>query len=315
MDPKPTGAALLLAPAARGGAAAKLPPADTRRAHFPAVDEHLVAPEVTRDELIRGRKVVAAPALEPHAEQQVRLDFLIAPHLRPGYIGAADLITRVAEGSDFATDLSIRRAGTDPATGRRYLEELSFEIVNEQSMRDVREKAEDLLARGVRRVFALFVKRDEVAEWSAAEGRFVPLTPDATIEDPCLVRPVPVRALLDGAAAEREVVRALERKGNPEIEAIKARERQAALDEGRRAGLDEGRRAGLDEGRRAGLDEGRRAGLDEGQRAVLLRQLRTRFGEVPEARREQILAASGERLAVWAERILAARTLDELFEG
>ncbi len=307
MDPKPTGAALLLAPAARGGAAAKLPPADTRRAHFPAVDEHLVAPEVTRDELIRGRKVVAAPALEPHAEQQVRLDFLIAPHLRPGYIGAADLITRVAEGSDFATDLSIRRAGTDPATGRRYLEELSFEIVNEQSMRDVREKAEDLLARGVRRVFALFVKRDEVAEWSAAEGRFVPLTPDATIEDPCLVRPVPVRALLDGAAAEREVVRALERKGNPEIEAIKARERQAALDEGRRAGLDVGRRAGL--------DEGRRAGLDEGQRAVLLRQLRTRFGEVPEARREQILAASGERLAVWAERILAARTLDELFEG
>ncbi|WP_437599249.1 hypothetical protein WMF28_41115 [Sorangium sp. So ce590] len=307
MDPKPTGAALLLAPAARGGAAAKLPPAETRRAHFPAVDEHLVVPEVTRDELIRGRKVVAAPALEPHAEQQVRLDFLIAPHLRPGYIGAADLITRVAEGSDFATDLSIRRAGTDPATGRRYLEELSFEIVNEQSMRDVREKAEDLLARGVRRVFALFVKRDEVAEWSAAEGRFVPLTPDATLEDPCLVRPVPVRALLDGAAAEREVVRALERKGNPEIEAIKARERQAALDEGRRAGLDEGRRAGL--------DEGRRAGLDEGQRAVLLHQLRTRFGDVPEARREQILAASGERLAVWAERILAARTLDELFEG
>ncbi|WP_438034055.1 hypothetical protein [Sorangium sp. So ce204] len=307
MDPKPTGAALLLAPAARGGSAVRFPPAEPQRAHFPAVDEHLVAPEVTRDELIRGRKVVAAPALEPHAEQQVRLDFLIAPHLRPGYIGAADLITRVAEGSDFATDLSIRRAGTDPATGRRYLEELSFEIVNEQSMRDAREKAEDLVARGVRRVFAVFVKRDEVAEWSAAEGRFVPLAPDATIEDPCLVRPVPVRALLDGAAAEREVVRALERKGNSEIEAIKARERKTALDEGRRAGLDEGRRAGL--------DEGRRAGLDEGQRAVLLRQLRARFGEVPEARREQVLAASGERLAVWAERILTARTLDELFEG
>ncbi|WP_437633361.1 DUF4351 domain-containing protein [Sorangium sp. So ce854] len=283
MDPKPTGAAMLLAPAARGGAAARLPPADSRHAHFPPVDEHLVRPEVTRDEVIRGRKVVAAPSLEPHAEQQVRLDFLIAPHLQPGYVGAADLITRVANGSDFATDLSIRKAGTDPATGRRYLEELSFEIVNEQSMRDAREKAEDLVARGVRRVFALFVKRDEVAEWSVAEGRFVPLAPDATIEDPCLVRPVPVRALLDGAAAEREVVRALERKGNPEIEAIKARERQAAL--------------------------------DEGQRALLLRQLRARFGEVPEARRAQVLAASGERLAAWAERILVAGTLDELFAG
>ncbi|WP_437733017.1 hypothetical protein [Sorangium sp. So ce1335] len=150
-------------------------------------------------------------------------------------------------------------------------------------MRDVREKAEDLVARGVRRAFALFVKRDEVAEWSVAEGRFVPLAPDATIEDPCLVRPVPVRALLDGAAVEREVVRALERKGNPEIEAIKARERQAAL--------------------------------DEGQRALLLRQRRARFGEVPEARRAQVLAASGEQLAAWAERILVAGTLDELFAG
>ncbi|WP_437762941.1 hypothetical protein WMF27_43585 [Sorangium sp. So ce281] len=283
MDPKPTGATFLLAPAAGGGAAARLPPADQRRADFPPVDEHLVRPEVTRDEVLRGRKVVAAPSLEPHAEQQVRLDFLIAPHLRPGYIGAADLITRVAEGSDFATDLSIRKTGTDPATGRRYLEELSFEIVNEQSMRDVREKAEDLIARGVRRVFAIFVKRGEVAEWSVAEARFVPLTPDARLEDVCLVRPVHVRALLDGAAAEREVIRALEHKGNPEIEAIKARERQDAL--------------------------------DEGQRAVLLRQIRARFGEVPGAAREKIVAASGERLAVWAERILVAGTLDELFEG
>ncbi|WP_437674659.1 DUF4351 domain-containing protein [Sorangium sp. So ce131] len=306
MDPKPNGATLLLAPAARGGASARLPPSDSQRARFPPVDEHLVKPEVTRDEMIRGRKVVAAPSLEPHAEQQVRLDFLIAPHLQPGFIGAADLITRVDEGSDFATDLSVRRAGTDPVTGRRYLEELSFEIVNEQSMRDVREKAEDLIARGVRRVFAIFVKRGEVAEWSAAEARFIPLAPDATIEDPCLVRAVPVRALLDGATAEREVIRALERKGNPELEAIKARERQAALDEGRRSGLDDGRRSGL--------DEGRRSGLDEGQRAVLLRQLRVRFGEVPEAARTQVLAASGERLEVWAERILVARTLDELFE-
>jgi hypothetical protein len=29
---------------------------------FPLVDEHLVVPEVTRDEPIRGRKVIAQPA-------------------------------------------------------------------------------------------------------------------------------------------------------------------------------------------------------------------------------------------------------------
>jgi hypothetical protein len=38
--------------------------------------------------------------------------------------------------------------------GRRYLEEVTFEIINEQSMKDIRDKAEDLTARGVRRVFA-----------------------------------------------------------------------------------------------------------------------------------------------------------------
>jgi hypothetical protein len=30
----------------------------------PPLDQHLVVPEVTRDEMIRGRNVVAQPALE-----------------------------------------------------------------------------------------------------------------------------------------------------------------------------------------------------------------------------------------------------------
>lgn len=273
---------MLLAPAARGGAALRLPSVERQEARFPPVDEHLVAPEVTRDEVIRGRKVVAAPSLEPHAEQQVRLDFVIAPHVVQGYIGAADLITRVARGSDFATDLSIRKAGIDPATGRRHLEELSFEIVNEQSMRDVREKAEDLVVRGVRRVFAIFVKRGEVAEWSSGQEAFVPLGPDAVIEDPCLLRSLPVRALLDGAAAELEVVRALERKGNPEIEAIKARRWQE--------------------------------GHDEGRRAMLLRLLQLRFGEVPGEVRARVLSAGAEALELWVERLLGASALDDVFQ-
>jgi len=34
------------------------------REPFPPLDEHLVAPEVTRDEVIGGRRVVSMPALE-----------------------------------------------------------------------------------------------------------------------------------------------------------------------------------------------------------------------------------------------------------
>ena len=44
------------------------------RSSFPPVDEHLVEPEVTRDEIIGGRRVVALPAKEPHATRQFTLD-------------------------------------------------------------------------------------------------------------------------------------------------------------------------------------------------------------------------------------------------
>jgi hypothetical protein len=37
------------------------------RGAFPDVDDHLVEPEVTRDEIIGGQRVVASPAKRPHA--------------------------------------------------------------------------------------------------------------------------------------------------------------------------------------------------------------------------------------------------------
>ncbi|WP_437674188.1 hypothetical protein [Sorangium sp. So ce131] len=262
---------ILMAPAAQGGAALRFPPAER-----PPVDEHVVVPELTRDELIRGRRVVAQPALEPHGDVHSLVNAVIGPHVRAGYRPSVDLLTRVSSGSNFATDLSIRREGTDPETGRRYLEELSFEIVNEQSMRDVREKAEDLLARGVRRFFAVFVKRGGVAEWSAAKGEFEPLDLDGALDDPCFVRPLKVRALLDMAAGEAEIARALEQKGNPEIEAMKQRAAR------------------------------------EGQREVLLDLLRVRFGELPASALARIESASAETLQTWARRLLTAGTLDEV---
>jgi hypothetical protein len=262
MDPKQT-PRMFLAPSASGSTAARLP----GRGAFPSPDEHLVTPEVTHDEVIRGRHVVAMPALPPHADRQASIDYVVLAHVKPGYVGSAELLTRVDEGSDFATDVCVRKEGNDPATGARYLEELSFEVVNEQSARDIREKAEDLSARGVRRVIAVFVKTGKVCQWSRSKGLWEPLDLDATLEDPCLSRPLLVRALLDAAEADDAVVRALADKHNPVIEALKD----------------------------AGKKEGRDLGRNEGKAAAILAVLGARGIEVRGETRARILGCPCER--------------------
>ena len=57
----------------------------------------------------------------------------------------------VLSDGDLATDTSVRRAGINPETGERYLEEMVFEVVNTQRLSDVTAKAEELAGRGVRR--------------------------------------------------------------------------------------------------------------------------------------------------------------------
>jgi hypothetical protein len=201
----------------------------------PDVDVHVVRPG-TRDEMIRGRLVYALPALEPHGDAHGELGFAVRGFVRPGYIVSTDLLTRLSRGSDFATDTCIRKAGIDPTTNHRYLEELAFEIVFTQKPREIAERAEDLSARGVRRVFAIFVKKRKIAEWSPAHNGWRPLPPDGSIEDTCLVAPLPVRALLEAAENENAVARALLVKKNPTLE----RARQDAWRGGQREGRIEG---------------------------------------------------------------------------
>ena len=226
---------------------------------FPRLDDHLVRPE-TREEMVRGRLVLAMPALEPHADRHHELDFLTRGAVAPGYVGATELLTRAGEGSQFATDTCIRREGIDPATNHRYLEELAFEIVNEQSLGDITVRAEDLSARGVRRILAIFVKRGEVREWSAERNDWLTLDPSSTFEDRTLVQPIPVRALLDGAAANRAVVRALYAKQEPAILEIKAEGITEAITEAIMA-LCTALHIPLDEPRRAAIEALDVAGL------------------------------------------------------
>jgi hypothetical protein len=217
MDEKRSGLSLK-APAGSGGSL-RLP----GRGSFPAVDDHLVVPEVTRDEIIAGRRVVAFPAEAPHGDKQVDLDSLLRFHVAPGYIASADLVTRFAVDSDFASDTCVRREGVDPATGRRYLEEIAFEVVSTQAERKLVEKAEVMDRRGVRRIFGIWVKgRRRVCEWSAESRSWRLLDEGSHIEDPCLATPLPVKALLDAALVPRAVVRALEIQGEPAIQELKA---------------------------------------------------------------------------------------------
>jgi hypothetical protein len=194
------------------------------RGPFPRLDDHLVVPELTRDEIIGGRRVTASPANPPHATQQTRLDYVIEPHVAPGYRAATDLLTRHDEESNFASDTCVFKDGVDPETGTRYLEEIAFEVVSEQNDGLATEKAVRMDRRGVRRIFAIWVRGQRVCEWSPESRTWRLLDHGASIEDPCLVRPLAVAALLDAAAADRAVVEALAAKGSPAI-----RERDAAV--------------------------------------------------------------------------------------
>ena len=204
-------------PAAGGGVALNLP----GRATFPPLDQHVVRPE-TREEMVRGERMFAQPALAPHGDRHFRLDFVLGGHVSAGYVGSTDLLTHVLHGSDFASDTCIRRDGEDEATGERFLEELAFEVVHEQSPSKATERAEDWTRRGVRRILGIFVKKGTVEEWQPKAKTWRALDLGAVISDPCLVRPLSVRALLDAAVADDEVARALEAKENPAILAMKA---------------------------------------------------------------------------------------------
>ena len=66
-----------------------------------------------------------------------------------------------------------------------------------------------------------------------------------------------------------------------------------------------------DEGRLEGRVEGR----VDGERAVLTRLLRRRFGRLPPAVEERVHEAPASDLEAWAENVLDARTLDEVFDA
>jgi hypothetical protein len=204
-----------------------------------------------------------------------------------------DLLTRQGEKSDFASDACIFKDGIDPATGARYLEEIAFEVVSEQRERDVTEKAVGMHRRGVRRIFAVFVKGPRLCEWSPKSQGWRLLDAGSSIEDRCLVKPLAVAALLDAALADNAVAEALIAKGNPTI-----LKREAAA-----------KASGKSEGRAEGKVEGKA----EGVASSILAILEEREIAVSAAQREKIVLCSDfDRLNRWLRRAVTAASTDEI---
>jgi hypothetical protein len=262
---------------------------------FPGVDDHIVRPE-TREEMVRGELIYAAPAHPEHADCHATLDRVTGTHVAPGYIVSSDLLTRFGPKSNFATDVCVRKEGIDPETGNRHLEELAFEIVNEQSLRHITIRAEDIIGRGVRRLIVIFVKKGTVTEWSPAEHRFVPLPLDGALEDSTLAQPIPIRAMLDAAAARQAVAAAVWAQDDPWILERKQELSQQGLEQG--------------------LEQGRQQGLEQGQHVSLLLMLEGRGLHPNDEQRATIESCTdAERLQRWLRAAGRVASLTELLEA
>ena len=99
------------------------------------------------------------------------------------------------------------------------------------------------------------------------------------------------------------------RRRHPEESNTVAGVIQRARDEGMERGMEQGIERGMERGRVEGMERGR----VEGERAVLERQLRRRFGVLPSAAASRLDRASAADLETWAENVLDAETLDDVF--
>ena len=182
---------------------------------MPGVDDRLAIPEAGEEYVDGVRYEVLAGEAE-HADPQCQLAYIVRACVVEGYVASTELLTRSEVGSDFATDVCVRRAGNDPQTGQRYLEELSFEVANSQGLGELERRAKKLVARGVRRLFAVMVQEEEIREWRPRGGWMV-RSLQGEIRDRAFHKPLRIRAILNAAEADRLVFEALVAKKEPHL--------------------------------------------------------------------------------------------------
>jgi hypothetical protein len=256
-----------------------------------AVDAYLDEPdEIQRWERIDGQKKWASPAQAGHGDPHFKLNALVDAHLADGYVGSTDLKTRVDTRHEYASDTCVRRAGDDPTTGKRYLEELVFEVVHKRSKADTNTRAEGFATRGVHRQIGIFIRKKVVREWVESEGDWgEPLDLKGSLQDSCLAVPLPLAALFDRTLASQAIARALEAKGDPTILAMKKKSEERGEKRGKK--------------RRE-----KRAFVE-----AVLDLCEERGFTLSEKTHQRIRATSDvETLRLWLRRAASASTLDEM---
>lgn len=304
MDPRSPAPVLFAPGAAHHGVQAPSHPPSTqdgsgehRRAHLPAIDDHLLA-EDSHAEILDGQlKLLAMGSHQPHATRHIDLATVVRTSVRKGYESALDLLTRTGHKDEFAPDISVYPTGDDPVTGGRRVDELVIEVMDSTTLGELTAKATKLTERGVRRVLAVDVNRQTVHEWSGAETRWREVDAGGQIEDPCFVTPLPVRAFVDALLVDEVVLQALRAKRTPALLEM--------LDDSQKRGRDQGLRDGRDQG----LRDGRVTGLREAIRATL----RARGMSLTDDQRARVEACDDpDALTAWLVRAATVGRADDV---
>ncbi|WP_211218514.1 DUF4351 domain-containing protein, partial [Tepidiphilus margaritifer] len=69
----------------------------------------------------------------------------------------------------------------------------------------------------------------------------------------------------------------------------------------------------LQQGLQKGLQQGLQKGVLQGEALLLQRQLTRRFGPLPEWARQRLHDATSDELETWADRVLDAQRLEDVF--
>ena len=88
---------------------------------------------------------------------------------------------------------------------------------------------------------------------------------------------------------------------------------QEWTEQGRKVGLAQGMEQGMQRGKLEGRLEGIVEGELKGKAETFLRQARLRFGDLSHSRIATVRNASTDDLDAWLERLMTAKTLDDVF--
>ncbi len=135
-----------------------------------------------------------------------------------------------------------------------------------------------------------------------------------------------VRLLYEGSWGRRDVLELLrfidwvlslppwlEKRFEDEVRRLETEKDMRYVTSWERKSLQRGLEQGLERGLERGLEKGRSQGFLQGEISVLKRMLKRRFERLPEWVEERLEQASRDELEGWADRVIEAKALEDVF--